>query len=89
MDVKGTVLKECKFPNTRADINHLIDGLLSRYGICSALCESTARMWIKTYEEFDKRGIPIILGNPCRLGLPHQDPRRTAWTPEDWPTNSG
>lgn len=44
MDVKGTVLKECKFPNTRADINQLIDGLLSRYGICRALCESTARM---------------------------------------------
>ena len=75
MDVKGIILKECKFPNTRADINQLIDGLLSRYGICRALCESTARMWIKTYEEFNKRGIPIILGNPCRLRLTASGPK--------------
>ena len=69
MDADGKVLKNTKFPNTRDDVNGFIDNELAGYD-CSAICESTARLWIKTYEEFERRGIPIILVNPARLGLP-------------------
>ena len=67
MDADGGVLKRSKYPNTRNDANKFIDGLAA-YD-CMAVCESTARMWIKTYEEFERRGIPITLANPLRLKM--------------------
>ena len=67
MGADGVVLMRSKYPNTRKDVNAFIDGLAA-YD-CMAACESTARMWIKTYEEFERRGIPITLANPLRLKM--------------------
>ena len=67
MGADGGVLKRSKYPNTRKDVNIFID-TLAAYD-CVAACESTARMWIKTYEEFERRGIPITLANPYRLKM--------------------
>ena len=67
MDADGNVLKRSKYPNTRDGANKFIDGLAA-YN-CAAVCESTARMWIKTYEEFERRGIHITLANPLRLKM--------------------
>ncbi|MCE2509318.1 MAG: transposase [Nitrosopumilaceae archaeon] len=67
MDADGNVLKRSKYPNTRDGANKFIDGLAA-YD-CAAVCESTARMWIKTYEEFERRGIHITLANPLRLKM--------------------
>ena len=67
MGADGGVLERSKYPNTRKDVNAFIDGLAA-YD-CAAVCESTARMWIKTYEEFERRGMPIILANPLRLKM--------------------
>ena len=65
MGADGVVLKRTKYPSTRKDVNRFIDGL-DAYD-CMAACESTARMWIKTYGEFERRGIPITLANLLRL----------------------
>ena len=67
MGADGGVLKRTKYPNTRRDANAFIDGLAA-YD-CMAACESTARMWIKTYEAFERRGISIILANPLWLKM--------------------
>lgn len=69
MNVDGAILESGKYPNTRADAAKFIDGTRDTYGSCRAICESTARMWIKTYETFTGRGIPIVVANPLRLGL--------------------
>ena len=31
------------------------------------MCESTGNLWIKTYEAFEDRGIPIELANPMKV----------------------
>ncbi len=69
MNVDGAILESGKYPNTRADAAKFVDGALAAYGSCRAICESTARMRIKTYETLAKRGIPIVVANPLRLGL--------------------
>ena len=69
MDADGAILESGKYPNTRADAAKFIDGTRATYGNFRAICESTARMWIKTYETFTGRGIPIVVANPLRLGL--------------------
>lgn len=69
VDERGNVLKTTEYANTREGVNEFLDMLLSEYGACSAVCESTARMWIKTYEEFEKRNVPITLANPFKLKL--------------------
>ena len=69
MNADGAILESGKYPNTRADAAKFIDGTRATYGSCRAICESTARMWIKTYETFAGRGIPIVVANPLRLGL--------------------
>lgn len=63
----GDVLRSVKYPNTREGVKAFINSL-AKYD-CEAVCESTARMWIKTYEEFEKCGIPIKLANPLRLKM--------------------
>ena len=37
------------------------------YGKCQAVCESTGNLWIKTYEAFEDRSIPIELANPMKV----------------------
>ena len=69
MNTDGAILESGKYPNTRADAAKFVDGARATYGSCRAICESTARMWIKTYETFAGRGIPTVVANPLRLGL--------------------
>ena len=37
------------------------------YGKCQTVCESTGNLWIKTYEAFEDRGIPIELASPMKV----------------------
>ena len=69
MDPEGAILRNGNYPNTHAAVAEFTDGTLSEYPDCRAICESTARMWIKTYEGFERRGMPIVVVNPLRLGL--------------------
>ena len=69
MDQDGAVLERAKYPSTRKDAAIFAERLQSRYGNCRAVCESTAKMWMKTYEAFEELKIPIIPGNPLRLKM--------------------
>ena len=69
MDRDGNVLEHTKYKNTREAATELAKTLLSKYGKCSAVCESTSKMWMKTYEIFEEHKIPIILGNPVRMKM--------------------
>lgn len=69
MDSGGNVLEQMKYKNTRGAAGKLAKTVLSKYGTCSAVCESTSKMWMKTYEAFEEHRIPIILGNPIRMKM--------------------
>ena len=69
MDRDGNVLEHIKYKNTREAAGKLAKTVLSKYGTCSAVCESTSKMWMKTYEAFEEHKIPIILGNPIRMKM--------------------
>ena len=55
----------------------------------TAICKSTARMWIKTYKEFERRGILITLTNPLWLKMAQSGVKTDRIDAESWPTGSG
>ena len=69
MDRDGNVLENTKYRNTREAVDKLAKIILSKYGKCSAVCESTSKMWMNTYEAFEEHRIPIILGNLIRMKM--------------------
>lgn len=66
MDEKGTILEESNYDNTLHDAETFAKDMVQRYRKCQAVCESTGNMWIKTFESFEKNGIPIKLANPLK-----------------------
>ena len=66
MDEKGTILEETNYDNTLQHAKTLAKSMVKKYKKCQAVCESTGNMWIKTFESFEKQGIPIILANPLK-----------------------
>ena len=67
MDRNGTVLEETGYENTYAAATAFARKAKREYGKCQAVCESTGNLWIKTYEAFEDRGIPIELANPMKV----------------------
>ena len=67
MDRNGTVLEETGYENTYAAADAFARKAKREYGKCQAVCESTGNLWIKTYEVFEDRGIPIELANPMKV----------------------
>ena len=67
MDRNGTVLEETGYENTYAAATALARKARREYGKCQAVCESTGNLWIKTYEAFEDRGIPIEPANPMKV----------------------
>ena len=67
MDRNGTVLEETGYENTYAAADAFARKAKREYGKCQAVCESTGNLWIKTYEAFEDRGIPIELANPMKV----------------------
>ena len=68
MDKDGNVLKRGKYPNTRMDAAALAKKTAVQYDL-EIVCESTANMWIKTHEEFERCGLPVLVANPLRLKI--------------------
>ena len=66
-DQNGTVLEETGYENTYAAATAFARKARREYGKCQAVCESTGNLWIKTYEAFEDRGIPIELANPMKV----------------------
>ena len=40
--------------------------MVKKYGECVAVCESTANLWLKTYQAFEKYNIHVKLANPLK-----------------------
>lgn len=53
------------YPNTIEDAEAFIKCLGNEQH--TAVCESTGNMWLKTYNVFEKHGIPIVLANPSKV----------------------
>jgi sugar (pentulose or hexulose) kinase len=58
-DKDGSIIEETKYDNTLEEAERFASHLDKKYSNrkCHAVCESTANMWLKTYEAFEKYGI--------------------------------
>ena len=67
-DKDGSILEETKYNNTLQEAERFASDLDKKYGSskCHAVCESTANMWLKTYEAFEKYRIDVKLANPMK-----------------------
>lgn len=77
MDMKKNILEEITYDNRLADASALAMRIASKYKECKAVCESTGNMWIKTFEGFEKAGIPITLANTLKLKIISQAGTKT------------
>ena len=77
MDEKKNVLEEAAYPNTLKDATAFARRAAGRHGRCRAVCESTGNMWLKSFEGFERAGIPIVLANPARLKAISQTSAKT------------
>ena len=67
MDRNGIVLEETGCENTYAAADAFARKAKKEYGKYQVVCKSTGNLWIKTYEAFEDRGIPIELANPMKV----------------------
>ncbi len=67
MNLNGTVLEETGYENTYAAATAFAGKARREYGKCQVVCESMGNLWIKAYEAFEDRGIPIELANPMKV----------------------
>lgn len=67
-DKDGSILEETKYDNTLQEAERFASNLDKKYNSsrCHAVCESTANMWLKTYEAFEKNRIDVKLANPMK-----------------------
>lgn len=67
-DKDGSIIEETKYDNTLHEAERFAAHLDKKYDSkrCLAVCESTANMWLKTYEAFEKNGIDVKLANPLK-----------------------
>jgi transposase len=67
-DKDGSIVEETKYNNTFQEAERFASHLNKKYDNiqCHAVCESTANMWLKTYEAFEKFGIDVKLANPMK-----------------------
>ena len=69
MDEDGAVLEELAYNNTFKDAVTVAQNAKEKYGKCQAACESTGNMWIKTFEAFESKNIPIKLANTFKMKI--------------------
>jgi transposase len=67
-DKDGSIVEETKYDDTLEEAKRFASNLGKKYSNrkCHAVCESTANMWLKTYEAFEKYGIDVKLANPLK-----------------------
>ena len=72
VDGKGAVLERTSYNNTLEDAKDFARRMKKEYGgkgRCQAACESTANMWLKTFEAFEESGVPIKLANTYKMKI--------------------
>jgi transposase len=67
-DKDGSIIEETKYDNILQEAERFACHLYKKYDSrkCHVVCESTANMWLKTYEAFEKYGIDVKLANPMK-----------------------
>ncbi len=66
MSSDGSITEETKYNNTLAEAEIFAYSMVKKYGECVAVCESTANLWLKTYQAFEKYSIAVKLANPLK-----------------------
>ncbi|MDE0243591.1 MAG: IS110 family transposase [Candidatus Kaiserbacteria bacterium] len=77
MNDERNVLEETTYENHLANASVVAARIAKEYGKCKAVCESTGNMWIKSFEGFEKAGIPITLANTLKLKIISQSGAKT------------
>lgn len=67
-DRSGQILSEFFFSNDKDGINKLTK-IVSGYGKCEAVVESTANMWIRIHDTLEDNGINTVLANPYKTRI--------------------
>jgi transposase len=67
-DRSGRTLNEFFFSNDKDGINKL-SKIVSGYGKCEAVVESTANMWIRIHDTLEENGINTVLANPYKTRI--------------------
>jgi hypothetical protein len=55
MDGDGRISEVSSYSNTSFDACRFAEYVVTRYGECKAVVESTGNMWLKTYEALGRR----------------------------------
>ena len=66
MSSDGSIAEEIKYNNTLHEAEIFAYSIIKKYGKCVAVCESTANLWLKTYQAFEKYNIGVKLANPLK-----------------------
>ena len=66
MSSDGSIAEETKYNNTLHEAEIFAYSVVKKYGECVAVCESTANLWLKTYQAFEKYSIGVKLPNPLK-----------------------
>lgn len=66
MNSDGSIAEESIYNNTLDEAGMFAYSTVKKYGQCVAVCESTANLWLKTYEAFERHGIGVTLANPLK-----------------------
>jgi transposase len=66
MNSDGSIVEESMYNNTSNEAGIFAYSMVKKYGKCIAVCESTANLWLKTYQAFEKYNIDVKLANPLK-----------------------
>ena len=66
MSSDGSIAEETKYNHTLSEAEIFACSMVKKYGKCVAVCESTANLWLKTYQAFEKYNIAVKLANPLK-----------------------
>lgn len=71
VDGRGNILERGQYKNTPDDIASIVKTISAKYkkrgNKCSVACETTANMWLMTYDAFEKAGFEIKLANTFKM----------------------
>jgi transposase len=66
MNADGSIAEESEYDNTLTEAKIFAYSMVKKYGECVAVCESTANLWLKAYQAFEKYNIGVKLANPLK-----------------------
>ena len=53
MSSDGSIAEETEYNNTLPEAEIFACSIVKKYGECVAVCESTANLWLKTYQRLE------------------------------------